>query len=127
MVEVRPFKGLTTNKHQTANNGSSHPTDHFLFGISMTGLYSQYHRYRTHDEDKGHDTDKNQWVAIVRYKGDRLEHLVWVHPRHVGKPLCPIVNQKRGKRERIGSEEKPHHDLLWGTTVCPHDVGGPRQ
>src|SRR5690606_19514944 len=77
----------------------------------MTSLNSQHHRYRTHDEDKSHDPYKHQWVAVVRYKRDRLEHLVWIHPRHVGKALRAIVDQKRRKRKRIGRQEKPHHDF----------------
>src|SRR5690606_15603873 len=99
------------DEHQTADNGSNHPTDHLLLRIAVTGFYGQHHRYRTHDEDKGHDPYKYQRIAVVRYKRNGLEDLVWAHPSHVGKPLRAIVDQKRRKRKRMGGKEKPHHDF----------------
>src|SRR5690554_2064362 len=94
MVQVAPLQGLTAQEHQTTYNRGYHPSYNLLFGIPVSGFYCQNHGHRTHNQDKGHDPHKNQWVTTIRYERDGLEYLVRIRPGHMGETLRPVIDQK---------------------------------
>src|SRR5882672_11854132 len=61
--KVSPLPCLAAQESDTAQQGPQHPFFNGFAIHAMTCFHSQHHRYGTHDENEGHDTNE--------YKGRR--------------------------------------------------------
>src|SRR5690606_15439051 len=73
--KVRPFPRLATKECKTPEDCPEHPFFNSCAIHTVTGLYSQYHCYRTHDENERHDTNEYERVSATVYERNRLKNL----------------------------------------------------
>src|ERR1700722_6123572 len=108
---MRPFPGLATQEGQTAQDRKDHIKSYFLLTPAMTGRNRKHHRYRTHNENKGHQTYEYQRQIGIPKERKGFEDFVRVWPAIRGKTDRSVGDQKCAKSKRIAHQEIPHHQL----------------
>ena len=99
--EVRPFPSLGTEEEEAPDNGQSEPADDAAFVIAVTGLNSEYHGDRRHNEDERHQGYVDERVFSVQ-SGECAEHLL-----ADGPSICAaganesICSEQSSERQRV--------------------------
>ena len=111
VIEVPPFPCLATQESGAANDGPEHPFHNTLPVVPVTGSHGQYHGYRTHDQDEGHQTHKGQRYAHFTNKRKRSEHEVGIGPAIGRKTDGTVGDQKSAESKSVTHQEIPHHQF----------------
>ena len=109
--EVRPFPSLGTEEEEAPDDGQSEPADDAAFVVAVTGLNSEYHGDRRHNEDERHQGNVDERVFSVQSR-ECAEHLLANGPS-IGAAGAneSIRGEQSSERQRVRHEEIPHHHL----------------
>src|SRR5438309_12022626 len=102
MKQVIPLPRLAAQKSQTSKN-CPRQVSHYSFFISlMACVYSKHHRYRTHNQYKGHYAHKHKrGVDAFSRSGVRSEDFIWIRPAVARKSNRTVSNKKSTEGKRV--------------------------
>src|SRR5689334_23146877 len=109
--QVMPFPRLATQKCKASDNRPRKPF-HNPFPISMmTLVHGQHHRYRTHDQNKCHQTHEGKREVGLASTRKCIEYKTWARPVILAKTYCTIRDQECTESKGVTHQKIPHHQF----------------